>query len=162
MIKEKTRLVISVISIALILLIVIQLFIDNTDIYFFDSLEEGGTAVPLFISIIFISAASIINLIKRKSESKGLFVIIGSLYSLSFIFSILSERAFVLFGIARGLHYLTLLALGYMAFNLFCAIRFVVLAMKQKKKVAYLTKCPLCNHDVSSEAKKCPNCGNKC
>jgi hypothetical protein len=32
---------------------------------------------------------------------------------------------------------------------------------KSERKIAFLTKCALCNHDVSSESKSCPSCGGK-
>jgi|GEM_PF-4358874 len=41
----------------------------------------------------------------------------------------------------------------------FCLL-FTAIA-KSRKKPAYILKCPLCNRDISSEAKTCPSCGHR-
>jgi len=151
--KEKTRLIIGAISIILIVIGTISLFASSR---FFDSLEGdyGGSrqmsAIALVLALLLMLGGAITNIRTRKIISRKQFFVIGLLYSIGVILS------FVPFG---G----PLLAIC-MLFSVFCAINYIVLAIKEKpqaKRAAYLTSCPLCNHDVSSEARVCPNCSNR-
>ncbi|MCL2697138.1 MAG: hypothetical protein FWE74_03540 [Oscillospiraceae bacterium] len=126
---KKARLIISIISVVLLVLVVIQLFIDNSNDYFFDSIggEDSSyaqkDAVTLLISVVSVFAAVIINFAKGNTESRSLFVIISLLFASGFIFSLLTS--FSRFGLGAT-------GVIFTASNLICTILIFALAIKTK------------------------------
>ena len=121
--KEKLRLVVGIISIVLVVLAVAGLFSSER---FIDNLEgDNGpsrqvSSIIVSFSMIVALGAAIVNVLKRKSASRLLFIIIGSLYTIGFLFSF-------------GFGTLSLFVTIHSLFSLLCAIFFIILAIIEKK-----------------------------
>jgi len=110
-------------------------------------------AIIFLLFNICVLVAGLINLATRNSERKSSFITLSCFYGIGTIlgfYTFMQSSFGTMFSQSIGV----LVPLVF-------SITFIIFAVKQKKPTAYLTKCPLCNHDISSETKSCPNCGNK-
>ena len=154
--KKNLRFIIGIISLILFVLILAEIIYSAATGRLIDYLEgDYGVgrqinAVAALIFNVIMLITGIINIIMRNSSGKKPLITISCIYGFNFILFILASGSY-----------------GIMAFNiggifsLICAALFIIIAIKQKKPSAYLIKCPLCDHDVSSESKLCQNCGHK-
>ena len=150
--KEEAKKIIRIIPFAVFIILFIGLIDDIR------WLIENASSFPMgfIINVLFcgcVLAGGIIS--KSKTLKSNSFLIAACLYGAGFILGIYTSSH------SYGIEFLsvigTLFCLAASAYSILCYTN----EKKNEKENVFLTKCPLCNHDVSSNSKSCPNCGNK-